>query len=294
MSSQSNFVLCNSGKEFYKMHVLEHQPKDETKKQNIVICVHGLTRNHSDFNHVVSHLSSDFTICCPDVVGRGKSDWLTNKPDYAYHTYCAALSTLIASKLYGTGITGVNWIGTSMGGIIGLMLASLPNSPIKKLVLNDIGGFIPKEGLLRIATYSSKPLPEFSSVEEAIQYCKEIYKPFGIAEEQWPEFVRNTTRKDEVNGKTVYKMHYDPEITYHIKDLSKVQELPLWTFWDAIKCPVMVIRGKQSDILPAEVVEQMKTRGPGIAEYLELENIGHAPGLLQDDQVLPIKRFLLS
>jgi len=201
------------------------------------------------------------------------------------------MATLFSYQIATNYGCSIDWIGTSMGGIIGMMLASVPNSPIRKLVLNDIGAFLPYEGLLRIATYVSNP-PQFENIEKAINYFKDVHKPFGLQDDQWPLFAEHSVRKVVIDGKTIYELHYDPAISNNFKDISKVQEVSLWTFWDKIKCPVMLIRGKDSDILPSEIVNQMRNRGPGLAEFIEFNNVGHAPGLMIEQQVEPIRQFL--
>jgi len=178
-----------------------------------------------------------------------------------------------------------------MGGIIGMMLASLPNSPIRKLVLNDIGGFVGKSSLEFIASYVSTQPSSFENFESAINYFMSVHKSFGIKDEDhWRDITRSSV-KDIGDGKC--SLRIDPGVGSVFKNVS-FQDLPLWFLWDQIKCPVMLVRGEQSTLLTASTAEEMKTRGPGLSAFHQVENVGHAPSLMEKQQVDPIKEFLLK
>ena len=159
---RSDHVLCLSGKSFHRMHYVEWGRPDA---ERLAICVHGLARNGRDFDFLAQALLPEFRVVCPDIVGRGRSDWLPAKEDYAYPQYCADLAALIARVTAGGGPRRIHCVGTSMGGILGMLLASRPNTPIAKLVLNDVGAFIPKAALERIGSYVGTG-PRFKSLEE--------------------------------------------------------------------------------------------------------------------------------
>ncbi|HTE15840.1 MAG TPA: alpha/beta hydrolase, partial [Burkholderiales bacterium] len=158
-------VQCLSPAGFHEMHYTEWGARDNPR---IVICVHGLSRNCRDFDTLAQALENDFRVICPDIVGRGKSDWLSNKAGYVNTQYAADLTTLIA-RLTADGLREILWVGTSMGGIIGMMLAALPNTPIRRLVLNDVGGIVPKSAIARIVAYLGKD-PRFKTFKE-LELC---------------------------------------------------------------------------------------------------------------------------
>lgn len=247
-----------------------------------VICVHGLTRNGRDFDTLADALSKSHPVFCPDIVGRGKSDWLKDGKLYNYTQYLADMTALIAR----TGASQVDWVGTSMGGILGMLLAAAENSPIRRLLINDVGPLITLQGLKRIANYVSLT-PEFSDEEAVIRYMRTNYGSFGIQRnEDWQHMARFGTRVLP-NGKLT--LGHDPAIGDNFRELT--DDVSLWGFYDRIRCPTLVIHGELSDILNSETVAAMKLRGPR-AEVVEIPKVGHAPALLDQDQIKIIERFL--
>lgn len=245
--------------------------------------MHGLTRNGRDFDVLAAALAADYRVVCPDVVGRGASDWLAEKIDYGYPQYVSDMSALIAH----VNADHVHWVGTSMGGLIGMLLAALPQSPIGRLVMNDVGPFLPAAALERIAAYVGGD-PRFSSRAELDAYLREIYAPFGpFTDEQWQGLVRSSERRLD-DGRI--GLSYDPGIAVPIKALPR-QDIDMWPIWNDVECPVLVIRGERSDVLPAEVADRMTTSGPR-ATLTVLPGIGHAPTLMSDDQVALISEWL--
>lgn len=253
-----------------------------------IICVHGYTRNSRDFDPLANYLSiMGRHVFCPDVVGRGESSWFKKAHHYNFTQYVSDMNVLIAR----TGSTEIDWIGTSMGGIIGMMLAALPNTPIRRLVLNDVGPQIPIYALKKIAKYAGKD-SEFKSMEEAKRYFQINYAEFGkLTEEQWDTFTTNTIKKIDEHH---YISKLDPGIKNPKSTIQVVSEffhhphkalegilydIDLWSIWQNVKCPVLVIRGVHSDLLTPEIISRMKRAHDNVEVY-EIEDAGHAPALL--------------
>lgn len=249
----------------------------------VVLCVHGLTRNGRDFDALAGALQSDRHVVCPDMPGRGKSDDLANAADYAYPTYLGAVAALLARLE----ATEIDWVGTSMGGIIGMLLAALPGTPIRRLVLNDIGAVVAAPGLKRIATYVGRD-PSFADLDALEAALRRIAQPFGpLPDETWRHLARHSARRRRDGS---WGWAYDPRIGDALRDLP-LEDVALWPQWDAIKAPTLVLRGAESDILRHEDAVAMTTRGPQ-ARLVELPGIGHAPALWAPDQIALIRDFL--
>ncbi len=251
---------------------------------NVLLCIHGLTRRGRDFDFVAQALEQRYRVLCPDMPGRGKSDWLADKNDYDYVTYVAAAVALIARSNTST----VDWVGTSMGGLIGMMVAAQPNSPIRKLVLNDIGPFLPKSALERIGSYVGTD-PRYDSLAALEKKLREDSAPFGpLSDAEW-HFLAEHYARQLPDGK--WTSHYDPGIAVNIRKALPAQDIALWPVWQQIKCPVLVIRGAQSDLLTKETAQKMKDR-PYPTEVVEIAGVGHAPALLSAAQVKLVKDWL--
>jgi pimeloyl-ACP methyl ester carboxylesterase len=249
-----------------------------------VICVHGLTRNGRDFDTLAKHLQSSAQIFCPDMIGRGHSDWLKDPTLYNYPQYLADTTALIAR----TQAEQIDWIGTSMGGIIGMLIAAQPQTPIRRLIINDVGPHIPLAALKRIAGYVGMA-QEFDDIEAIRQHLRLIYASFGITrDEDWQHLAQHSYRMLP-NGKLA--MAHDPAIARNFEALDK--DVDFWNLYDKIACPTLVIHGAQSDILPDDVAQQMTQRGPK-AKLVTLPGIGHAPALISADQIKLIEDFLNS
>jgi pimeloyl-ACP methyl ester carboxylesterase len=266
-------------------HRVAYTEWGERDNPRVLICVHGLTRNGRDFDDLGAALAGDYRVVCPDVAGRGASDWLENKNDYGYAQYLVDMAALVAHLQ----ADSVHWVGTSMGGLIGMLLAAQPRSPITRMVMNDIGPLIPKAALERIASYVGDD-PHFSSMEALDTYLHEIYAPFGpFTPEQWQGLVRSSAR-DLGNGEI--GLCYDPGIAVPMKAMP-IEDVDLWPLWSKVQCPVLVIRGAQSDLLLADTARQMSESGPR-AELVELAGIGHAPTLMSDDQISLVREWLTA
>jgi pimeloyl-ACP methyl ester carboxylesterase len=250
------------------------------------LCVHGLTRTGRCFDRLAEALEDRYRIACPDLPGRGKSHWFANPALYRPPSYLGDLNALIARM----DAPEVDWIGTSLGGILGMMLAAQPNTPIRKLVVNDVGPFIDKAALGRIATYVGQD-PTFRSLEALEAYLREVHAPFGpLSDAEWRHLAIHSARHDEAAD--VWRLHYDPALAIPFRE-DAGKDVDLWAMWEAIRCPVLIIRGAESDILSHETAEEMLTRGPE-AELVELPGIGHAPMLMDPAQIAVVRDWLLS
>lgn len=254
-----------------------------TDGRGTVVCVHGLTRNGRDFDKFAAALAGDFRIVCPDVVGRGRSDWLPNGSLYGFPQYLSDMVALVARL----DVEEVDWVGTSMGGLIGMMLAAQPNTPVRRLVLNDVGPFIPKEALERIGGYIAAN-PVFDDLAAVESHLRTIYDGFGIlSDEDWRMLAHNSARPLP-DGHLTFA--YDPAIGAPFEN-KPLQDIDLWAIWDAVRCPVLVVRGAMSDMLTAETASEMSGRGPG-ATVIDIPGAGHAPSLMTPEQITIVRDFL--
>lgn len=283
-SRKSYLGLSQSG-----FHRLSYTEWGDERSPHVVICVHGLARNARDFDALAQALAPRCRVLCPDVAGRGQSDWLARKEDYAYPQYLADMTVLIGrATAHLPTDARIDWVGTSMGGLIGLLLAAQPRHPIRRLVLNDVGPFVPKAAIERIASYLGKA-HAFASFEEAERYVRVVSAPFGpLTDAQWRHLTEHSVHR-EPDGSWV--LNYDPGIAVPLA--HQVRDVDLWAYWDRIDCPVLVLRGVESDLLLAHTAQEMTRRGPR-AQLIELAGIGHAPALLTADQIAPIRDFLLG
>jgi len=274
-------VQCASPKGLHRIAYLEW---GDPRNKDVLVCVHGLARSSRDFDELARTLCGHFRVACPDLAGRGDSDRLADPALYVVPQYVSDMVTLIARL----DAESVNWVGTSLGGLVGMALAAQPGAPIKRLVLNDVGPVIAKAALERIATYLGQA-PAFPSVEEAEKYVRAVSAPFGPhTESQW-RFLTETWIRKDAEGK--WRPHYDPRIADEYKRTLPAQDIELWYLYDAIRCPTMVLRGEQSDLLPRQTAEAMARRGPR-AKVVEIAGVGHAPTLLNPDQIGIVRDFL--
>lgn len=248
----------------------------------VILCCHGLTRNGRDFDALATELSKEARVICPDIVGRGKSDWLRDPVHYGYPQYCADMSALIARL----DVTDLDWIGTSMGGLIGMTLAAQAGTPIRRLVINDVGPFVPKAALLRIADYVGLD-NRFSSLAAVETHLRKVLAPFGpLTDAQWQHLVAFGHR---LRPDGTYGLAYDPAIAVNVK--MAVQDWNLWPLWDKVVAPTLVLRGADSDLLTAETAAEMTQRGPK-AQLVTWAGMGHAPALMAPEQIDQIKEWL--
>ncbi len=259
----------------------------------VLVCVHGLSRQGRDFDTLAADLAGDYRVICPDVVGRGRSGRLANPAAYAVPTYVADMVTLIARL----DVRQVDWVGTSMGGLIGLALAALADTPIRKLVLNDVGPTIEFSAIQRIAGYIGQPA-YWRTVEEAADALLAVSEGFGPhSREQWLALTRPQLVPAEKDGRMGWQSHYDPAIAVGVRamtpELSAASTAALWQMYDRIQAPTLLLRGAQSDLLSSITAQQMTERGPR-ARLHEFAGVGHAPMLVQPDQRAVVRGFLLG
>lgn len=271
-------VRCLNATGFHNMVYHEWGSCDN---ERVIICVHGLARNSRDFDELALALSRDYRVVCPDIVGRGESDWLPAGQVYGIPQYLNDMMTLMARL----NVNQVDWVGTSMGGIIGMCLAALPDSPIKNLVLNDIGAFVPASSLQRISRYLGDK--RFHSSFEVESYLRETYSSFkNLSDIQWQHLAKYGSR-ELADGE--YALHYDPAIAQAAEDSSH-EDVNLWPVWSAVQVPQLLVWGESSDVLQEETVRTMEKN-----EKLELfsqPGIGHAPSLMESDQIGKIQAWL--
>jgi pimeloyl-ACP methyl ester carboxylesterase len=252
-----------------------------------LVCVHGLTRCARDFDFLAQEMVlHGYRVICPDVVGRGDSSWLTDPMDYAVPTYTKHLLMLLARLE----LESVHWVGTSLGGLIGMSIAAMPGSPIERMVLNEVGAVVSVAALQRIALYVGKwpPLP---TIEAAERYVRAVSAPFGPhTDAEWRFLTEHVVRR---NPDGSLRMHYDPAIVAPMAAEPPKEDLVLWKFYDDIRCPTLVLRGERSDMLARETAAQMALRGPR-AKVVEIEGVGHAPTLIHADQIAIVRDFLLE
>ncbi len=269
------------------LHRMAYTEWGDPKNTKVLLCVHGLTRCGRDFDFLAESLANEYRVVCPDVVGRGRSDWLRTKSFYGIPQYVADMVTLLARL----DADVVHWLGTSMGGLIGMALAAQENSPISRLVLNDVGPVLTAVSLKRIGDYLGQA-PRFDSYAQAEAFVRFVSATFGkLTDLQWRHLTTHVVRT-AADGKIEFC--YDPGIAEPFKtDQGGDKDVELWPLYDAIRCPTLVMRGELSDLLLPETVAQMTSRGPRAKTAVVLA-VGHAPMLLDEAQVGVVRDFLLA
>lgn len=249
----------------------------------MVICAHGYSGNGRDFDFLARSLSRDARVVCPDMAGRGRSAWLANPLAYNFPQFLSDIRALIAE----IGAPGVEWIGTSMGGLLGLLLAAEPRSPIVRLVLNDVGAFVPANALAAIGR-NLRAAERFESMAALEAHVRHTHREWGpMTDEQWSHLARHAARRLP-DG---YTLHYDPSIASFMQPPPFAPGLTLWSAWHRVRCPVLLVRGRTSRIFPIEVAETMLLVKPQ-AEYAEIADAGHAPSLMAPEQIALVEDFL--
>ena len=281
-----NHVQCLDSQGLHRMAYWEW---GDASNPRVLVCAHGLSRQGRDFDTLARAMAQDYRVVCPDVVGRGRSDWLADATGYNIPAYVADMVSLLARL----NATTLHWVGTSMGGLIGLGLAALPDSPVQRLVLNDVGPTIEPVSLARIGSYLGQPV-HWPSVDAAADALWAISQGFGPhSREQWLALTTPQLRPDG-DG---FKPHYDPAIALPFRAitpaLAQAGEAMLWHSYDRLRCPTLLLRGADSDLLSAATAQAMTQRGPQ-AKLVEFAGVGHAPTLVQPDQVQAVRAFLLG
>jgi pimeloyl-ACP methyl ester carboxylesterase len=285
MSPRLREVLCASPIGLHRLAYWEWLPEGRSGAGlPTVVCVHGLTRNARDFDRLASRLADRYRVICPDMPGRGRSQWLADPSLYAVPQYVADCVTLIARL----DVERVAWVGTSMGGLIGMSLSALEGSPVAALVLNDIGPVIDVDGLARIGRYVGQA-PSFERYEDCVDYTRQTASGFGPHDDSGWDALSRFTWVQRSDGR--WYSHYDPRIADPFKAWVGQPALDLWPVYDAVRCPTLLIRGADSDLLTGDVARHMATRGPR-ARLIEFSGVGHAPSLIPAHQIDAVDLFL--
>jgi pimeloyl-ACP methyl ester carboxylesterase len=297
-------------------HQIAYTEWGNPSNPHIVVCVHGLTRNSRDFDSLALALADRCRVVCMDVVGRGSSGWLQIKSDYGFALYLSDAAALIARVTASRTPTSalrrlfqgsserthcrVDWVGTSMGGLIGMFLAAKPSSPISRLVLNDVGPMVPWMALARLCAIHAAAPAQFANLEEVERHLRSVCAEFGpLPDAEW----RHAAEHGAIRRKDgSYVLNYDPAILSGLASgatdgiafgLDFLRGVNLWPMWDAVRCPALVLRGGESDVLLPATAAEMAGRGPK-AQVVEFPGVGHAPWLRDGHQIGAVRDFLLS
>jgi pimeloyl-ACP methyl ester carboxylesterase len=264
-------------------HRVVYRQWGDPDNPRVVVCVHGLTRNGRDFDTLAATIADRFRVLCPDMPGRGESEWLADPNDYVFPTYLTTLTALLAHGR----VERCAWVGISLGGLLGMVLAAQRNTPLVRLVISDAGPVIEPAALARIASYVGAD-PRFDSFAALEAHIRAVSAPFGaMSDAQWETLARTTARQ-VADGS--WRLKYDPGIAVPFGVQAR-QGGDLWPLWDTIACPTLVLRGAESDLLAPATAAAMRTRGPK-ATLIEFAGVGHAPMLLASDQIAPVAAFL--
>ena len=266
-------------------HRIAYTEWGDPESDRVAICVHGLSRQGRDFDCLARALAArGYHVVCPDLVGRGRSGRLSDPDDYALPQYAVDMTMLIARL----GVDRVDWIGTSLGGLVGIVLAGMPQSPIRRLVINDIGPFLPWAALRRIGDNVRAAPRDFTDLAAVEAYFRDVHAPFGdLSDRDWRHIAEHSVGKGP-DGR--FHMLFDPGIGEAFRP-GRVYNVSMWGYWDAIHCPALVLRGAWSDLLLADTAAEMGKRGPR-AEVVEIEGCGHAPALMDEGQIRLVTDWL--
>lgn len=271
--------LCAHG-----FHEVVYYEWGDPQNPRVLVCVHGLTRNGRDFDVLAEAMAPTHRVLAVDMPGRGESAWLRDPMDYGFGTYLTTLTALVARS----GAARIRWVGTSMGGLLGMVFASQPGSPVERLVVNDVGPALEAAALQRIGAYVGAD-PSFPLREDMEAYLRQVLAPFGpLTEAQWQHLATHSVRQRQ-DGR--WGLRYDPGIAAPFRLAPAPADL--WPAWDAIRSPTLVLRGMASDLLSAATARQMAERGPR-ARLVEFPGVGHAPALMADEQVAAVRDFLCA
>ncbi|WP_036174895.1 alpha/beta fold hydrolase [Massilia sp. 9096] len=276
------------------LHRMAYKEWGDPANPRVLVCVHGVTRVSGDFDELARALCGDYRVVCPDVAGRGRSERLRDPSHYTVPQYVADMVTLVARVTAVGDESSVHWFGTSMGGLIGLILASLPDSPITRLVLNDIGPTLDPAAMARIGEYIGQDV-RFPSFEAGARYVRDVSASFGPhSDAQWDKLARDVLVQ-QPDGQ--WTRHYDLGLAKPFAAITPQQaaqdQQMLWQAFDAIRCPTLLVRGGQSDLLSRATAEEMTRRGPK-PRLVEFAGVGHAPTFVQPDQIAAARAFLLG
>jgi pimeloyl-ACP methyl ester carboxylesterase len=285
MAMQVNYINCNNLYQRYKMVYYSWGSLVDSSK--VLLCLHGLNRNGRDWDFIGEALAKEgYYVIAPDIVGRGNSDYLPNPLGYDIRYYCADILRLFQVL----NLTEVNLLGTSMGGIIGMAIAAMPDSPLSKIILNDIGAEIEFKGLQYIASYANTQ-PDFTNISDAKDYLKTIAAPFGdLPDEIWQHISDNSFQRNDFGN---YELKRDVNLAQPLLGAMMVsnKNIELWDYWYKIMLPTLVIRGANSELLTVNTITRMKKTNPLLIS-IEIANAGHAPFLYSKEHIKMVSDFL--
>ena len=273
---------------FTRVTYADWGPRDASQ---VVICVHGLTRNGRDFDFLARRLAArGLRVIAPDLPGRGRSEWVSSASDYATPLYLATAAAIITRA----GVQSVDWLGTSLGGHIGMEIAALPGSPIRRLVLNDFGARVAGTALQRIGAYL-RVRRRFETLDDLEEHLRSVHEPFGkLTDAQWRHLAEHSAVKTDDGD---YRQHFDPAIA-RMFSWPLMVDISLWHVWDKVACPTLILHGEDSDLLHASTVRAMVKRGEaarkGLVRAIEVRDCGHAPALMNDAQISVVEEFLVE
>jgi pimeloyl-ACP methyl ester carboxylesterase len=283
-------VQCLDGRGLHRMAYWEW---GDAANPRVLVCVHGLTRQGRDFDTLARAMADQYRVVCPDVVGRGHSDWLADAAGYVFPQYLADMVCLLARL----DAQALDWVGTSMGGLIGLQLAALDGSVLRRLVLNDVGPVAESAALARIGGYVGQTAfwPTLDAAADAAWAVSQGFGPHS--REQWLALTEPQLKPATQDGEAGFVARCDPGIAVPFRAVTPEAMAAgaglLWQAYDRLKCRTLLLRGAQSDLLSRETAQAMMQRGPR-AQLHEFEGVGHAPTLVHDEQIEVVRRFLLS
>lgn len=279
-STRKGYIQSISKKGFHKV---AYRDWGSVKSDETVFCLHGLTRNSHDFDQLAKTLSEKRRVVCPDTVGRGKSDWLDIPSQYQLAQYNVDL-TVLANKI---GCTEFDIIGTSLGGLMGIVMAGMKNSPVRRLIINDIAPEVPFEALRRLTAYLGQKM-HFDDLDAVEAFLRDSLSPFGpMTDDDWARMAISSSHEKDGG----FNLSYDPAISKNYKKFWQLIYFNLWKYWNNIECPVLILRGMDSDFLSEPLLKRMKKRLPH-ADVIEFEGVGHTPTLNAPIQIDPILEWI--
>ena len=267
-------------------HDIHYLEWGDPQAKRVVVCAHGYSGNARDFDYLAGRLASGARVVCIDFPGRGDSQWLPSALEYNLPQFASDARALIERL----GAKQVDWVGTSMGGLVGMQLAAQPASPVRRLVLNDVGAYLPMDALRAIARHLEAP-DSFPSLEAVEKHLRRTRREWGPIEESlWPAMARHHARPLRP-GSERWRLHFDPRIARLVRPVPFSPGLSFWDAWYRVRCPVLVMRGERSDVLPADVADTMLDVQPG-TELVVVRGCGHVPSLMNEEDAATVRGFL--
>lgn len=265
---------------FHDLHYTEWGRRNAAR---VVVCAHGYSGNARDFDFLAAELASDARVICIDVAGRGASGWLASPLQYHFGQFLGDINSLLGQLE----LKEVDWIGTSMGGLLGMMLASQPSSPVRRLVMNDVGAFLPIDALRAIARHLEAP-ESFASLDEVEAHLRHTHRDWStISDAQWRHLAVHRSRKAGAG----FRLHFDPVIARVARPMPFTPGLFFWDAWYRVRCPVLLLRGERSEVFPESVAATMLEVNHN-AQLVEIPDCGHVPALMAASEMDVVGNFL--